>query len=609
MENEDVAPEGHQPEEAPLFHDRARSAGADRVSLSGLALEEVARIDREIARAQERRTAVLHGARKLAESAAEFVVLDSQSKTPARVDELGFRAFVAEAAVMLRVPEATMRTQIEEATTLQRHLPQTRAALASGDISHQHARRIIDQSWSLPRDAAAGFEAAVVPLAQTQTAAQFSRAARIMRERMHPESIVDRRKKAEDGRCVSYQPLHDGMASVELIHTADVATAIYNATMETARGLQAADETRSLPQLAADVFADATVSGFIDPQPGADTSPLPSTSHADDAIGSSTAGLSVDVLPTRGRYLYTRPPRRRRELSAWLRQQQKRERKRLRADGKPVSLASDRPVPHQGAAVNTMTMDRALRLAISDRRRDDVAIELGANESLPEALLGQVVTSARARVRACRIEASAGQGVRSALGVGDRRRAIRPTVMVTVPVLSLLGHAEDAADLDGYGPIDSETAMALAANAPSFLRLLTHPETGAVVSVGRDSYRVPADLARALRVRDSTCRFPGCNRKAVWCDIDHTEDWQCGGKTDMTNLAHLCRKHHTLKHSTLWRVEQDAEGRMTWTSPAGITYITEPDIAVPGAAQAANRQPGVEPPDRTASGYGESPPF
>ena len=102
---------------------------------------------------------------------------------------------------------------------------------------------------------------------------------------------------------------------------------------------------------------------------------------------------------------------------------------------------------------------------------------------------------------------------------------VRPTVHVTVPVMTLLGVDDAPADLEGYGPIDPETARGLAAQAPSFTRILTHPISGTVLDVDRTTYRPPADLARWLRVRDETCRFPGCNRRAARCELDHTEDW------------------------------------------------------------------------------------
>ena len=157
---------------------------------------------------------------------------------------------------------------------------------------------------------------------------------------------------------------------------------------------------------------------------------------------------------------------------------------------------------------------------------------------------------------------------------------IRPTVVLTVPVLSLLGHGEEPADLEGFGPIDIETARQLAAQALSFIRVLTDPQTGAVLSVGRDRYRVPADLKTALMVRDATCRFPGCRRRAARCDLDHSTAWQDGGCTELGNLAHLCRKHHRLKHEAGWTVTHDGGGILTWTSPVGRVYRTEPATAV-----------------------------
>lgn len=131
-------------------------------------------------------------------------------------------------------------------------------------------------------------------------------------------------------------------------------------------------------------------------------------------------------------------------------------------------------------------------------------------------------------------------------------RGIRPVVAVTVPVMTLLGHSEEPGDLTGYGPIDASTGRELAAHAPTFIRLLTHPETGTTLSVGRDKYTVPADLRTWLQIRDQTCRFPGCSRRAARCDIDHITDWADQGTTTHTNLIHLCRKHHRLKHTTRW---------------------------------------------------------
>jgi hypothetical protein len=172
---------------------------------------------------------------------------------------------------------------------------------------------------------------------------------------------------------------------------------------------------------------------------------------------------------------------------------------------------------------------------------------------------------------------------------GDQASGVTAKVFVTVPVLTLLdrdellGH-ELPATLDGYGPIDADTARTLAGHASSFIRLLTHPETGAVLSVGRDSYRVPQDLKNWLQIRDATCRFPGCSRHASRCEIDHTHDWAHDGQTRHDNLAHLCKSHHILKHKSDWQVAQarDGTGNLTWTSPAGRNYTTKPEIQMRG---------------------------
>ncbi|MBD7958147.1 DUF222 domain-containing protein [Microbacterium sp. Sa4CUA7] len=156
--------------------------------------------------------------------------------------------------------------------------------------------------------------------------------------------------------------------------------------------------------------------------------------------------------------------------------------------------------------------------------------------------------------------------------------AIHATVQVTVPVLTLIGEAAadpfDATMLAGHGPIDTATAAALAAIAPGWDRILTHPITGSILAV--DRYRPSEQMRRHLRARDEHCRFPACRVPARRCDIDHNIDYADGGPTDTRYLSHFCRRHHTTKHHSPWRVRQLARGVLEWTSPTGRVYIDRP---------------------------------
>jgi hypothetical protein len=157
-------------------------------------------------------------------------------------------------------------------------------------------------------------------------------------------------------------------------------------------------------------------------------------------------------------------------------------------------------------------------------------------------------------------------------------RAIHATVNITVPVLTLLDSPLDdpfdTAALTGHGPIDADTARHLTAGAPAWNRILTHPITGSVLGV--DRHDPTAAMRRHLNIRDQHCRFPGCRQPTARTDIDHTVDWAEGGPTTIGNLAHLCRRHHTLKHHTPWTVEQHPGGILHWTSPTGHHYPSHP---------------------------------
>jgi len=238
---------------------------------------------------------------------------------------------------------------------------------------------------------------------------------------------------------------------------------------------------------------------------------------------------------------------------------------RLRADGK-------------ARTVGQLRAD-----VLADLLLDDGALDVGADSMLPRSDVmppdGTGSTGSTGSTGKG-IEPDRTGGPRPARPVGSLApvaRAIRPRVNVTVPVLSLLGVVDAPASLDGRVPIDAETARALCAHAPSFRRILTDPETGAVLSVGRSAYQAPADLKAVLAERDTTCRFLGCTRPVARTDLDHTVAWADGGTTDVENLAHLCRRHHVVKHQTRWRAEQQGDGALRWTSPTGRVRHTAPE--------------------------------
>ncbi|MET0297263.1 MAG: DUF222 domain-containing protein [Microbacterium sp.] len=171
----------------------------------------------------------------------------------------------------------------------------------------------------------------------------------------------------------------------------------------------------------------------------------------------------------------------------------------------------------------------------------------------------------------------------------EQARGIRASVVVTVPVLALL-HEEGGAPagceppvVEGVGPIPHATARELCGGSGDWMRVLTHPETGMILSVGRDTYRPPASLARLVKWRADRCMAPGCGVPAARCQIDHNVAWSDGGPTSLANHTPFCQGHHTVKHHGDWTVRQlpDTGGAIEWTSPTGRRYTVRPERRVP----------------------------
>jgi hypothetical protein len=151
-------------------------------------------------------------------------------------------------------------------------------------------------------------------------------------------------------------------------------------------------------------------------------------------------------------------------------------------------------------------------------------------------------------------------------------------VRVVVAATTLLGLDDAPGELAGHGPIPADLAREIAADPTgTWQRILTDPVSGALLDVGRTSYTPPAAMAEHVRVRDRTCRFPGCRQPAERCDLDHVRRYP-DGPTSRCNLCTECRHHHRLKHESDWQLDNDPDDPavMTWTSPAGKSYTTRP---------------------------------
>jgi hypothetical protein len=121
----------------------------------------------------------------------------------------------------------------------------------------------------------------------------------------------------------------------------------------------------------------------------------------------------------------------------------------------------------------------------------------------------------------------------------------------------LFGTGDDAAYLDGAGPIPAELARELAARAGDagvarLRRLYRRPSTGQLVAMDSRSRRFERGLGRFIRLRDQTCRVP-------WCDapirqIDHAKPVAADGETSRVNGQGLCEACNYAKEADGWSV-------------------------------------------------------
>ncbi len=177
-----------------------------------------------------------------------------------------------------------------------------------------------------------------------------------------------------------------------------------------------------------------------------------------------------------------------------------------------------------------------------------------------------------------------------------RRVTRRPTTLinVTVPYPVLFG-ADLACDVSGFGSITADQARAMMTEDSRLRRLLLDPVTGAVLDVGRTTYRPPKHLADHVRARDVTCVAPGCDIPAMESDVDHRTAFRPGqadgGLTSTANLNTLCRHHHRAKDGGGSSLTLSDSGYV-WTTPLGRSYSrVAPTLYEPGDSDGPLSEP------------------
>jgi len=152
------------------------------------------------------------------------------------------------------------------------------------------------------------------------------------------------------------------------------------------------------------------------------------------------------------------------------------------------------------------------------------------------------------------------------------------------PHLNVVINASDLADglgghfIDG-NPVDGPTVRRLACDAA--LHRVVVAGRSAVLDYGTATRTIPVTLWNALVVRDEHCRFPGCDRPAVWGEGHYVRWFSDGGATALTNLVLLCSRHHHRLHEPGWSARLDPDATFTVTSPYGIVRTSVPDRCLP----------------------------
>jgi hypothetical protein len=155
---------------------------------------------------------------------------------------------------------------------------------------------------------------------------------------------------------------------------------------------------------------------------------------------------------------------------------------------------------------------------------------------------------------------------------------------------TLLGTSEQPARTTDGTVLAAQCARDLVTQgqAPTWLRrVFTDPITGVVTTADAHRRRFFSDPdSRHLRLRDQTCRHPGCEGPIE--HHDHVQPFTTGGPTTPANGQGLCQAHNQVKEMPGWthRVTDTRAGHHTIevTTPTGHTYRSQAPPGLPPPA-------------------------
>nr|CTQ95771.1 hypothetical protein [Kibdelosporangium sp. MJ126-NF4] len=147
--------------------------------------------------------------------------------------------------------------------------------------------------------------------------------------------------------------------------------------------------------------------------------------------------------------------------------------------------------------------------------------------------------------------------------LGKERQHVRANINVTVPLSTLIGLNNQPGELSEYGPITAEQCRELARNG--VLRRLVTDDFGHLLDVSPRRY-ASASLTDLIRMRDRTCRQPGCRVPGRKCRVHSVK--RTSRRKRLRDYHLLCKRHQLMyQRAKGWLFAQPESDRVIFVTP------------------------------------------